>query len=377
VPAVNLTAALESPGLYGFLRQAGISEMREPEFYGLALALGGMEVSMQELLKLYAMLANGGRLKPLRLLHDGTGLPEGEALLSPEAAFITLKMLQGNPPPRRQHLPGSLVEERPVAWKTGTSFAFRDAWAVGLAGPYVLAVWVGNFDGEGNPAFVGRTGAGPLLFDLFAAIAGARGELVETTLPRQGLNVKQVPMCAETGDLPGRHCPCTTPGWFIPGVSPIRVSTVHRAIPIDTASGKRACYYDPKTSRFEVYEFWPSDLLAIFRQAGVVRRLPPPFLKQCTLEQQGGGAAPRIASPSEVITYTLRADRLAAERIPFEAVSDADVNTLYWFVDKRLVGQARAGEPLFWPAAAGDYTVSVLDDHGRAAETRMQVRLVN
>jgi penicillin-binding protein 1C len=78
-----------------------------------------------------------------------------------------------------------------------------------------------------------------------------------------------------------------------------------------------------------------------------------------------------------VITYTLRADRLAAERIPFEAVSDADVRSLYWFVDNRLVGQARAGEALFWQAAAGDFTVSVLDDHGRAAEARMQVRLIN
>lgn len=378
VPAVNLAAALEGAGLYGFLERAGIGGMREPAFYGLALALGGMEVSMQELAGLYAMLANGGRHRPPAMLRDGAPRPAGEPLLSPEAAFITLKMLQENPPPRRQRLPGALVEERPIAWKTGTSYAFRDAWAVGLAGPWVLAVWVGNFDGEGNPAFVGRTAAGPLLFDLFAAIAGARGELAETAVARRDLNVKQIPMCAETGDLPGRHCPRTAPGWFIPGVSPIRVSTVHRAIPIDIASGRRACYYDPKTSRFEVYEFWPSDLLAIFRQAGVVRRLPPPFLGECTLEQQGsGGVAPKIASPSEVLTYTLRADRLAAERIPFEAVSDADVRSLYWFVDNRLVGQVRAGEAFFWPAAAGDFTVSVLDDHGRSSEVRVQVRLVN
>jgi len=378
VPAVNLTAALKEPGLYGFLQQAGISEMREPGHYGLALALGGIEVTMQELVRLYALLANGGRLKPLAMLRTGEAVPPGRALLSPEAAFITLKMLQENPPPQQEQLPGAVVEQHAIAWKTGTSYAFRDAWAVGVAGPYVLAVWVGNFDGEGNPAFVGRTAAGPLLFDLFSALDRTLGERDEVTPPRKGLNVKQIAMCSDTGDLPGRYCPHTTPGWFIPGVSPIKVSTVHRAIPIDKATGRRACYYDPKTTRFEVYEFWPSDLQRIFRQAGVMRRLPPPYLHQCSLEQQGSsGVAPRIASPSEVITYTLRADRLDRERIPFEAVSDADVRTLYWFVDSRLVGQVRAGEVFFWPAEAGDSTVSVLDDHGRASELRMRVRLVN
>ncbi|MEJ2590780.1 MAG: penicillin-binding protein 1C [Candidatus Thiodiazotropha sp.] len=377
VPAVNLTAALKDPDLYAFLRRAGISDMREPEHYGLSLALGGMEVSMRELVRLYAMLANGGRLKPL-LMRQRDATPEaGVPLLSPEAAWITLDMLRDNPPPARERLPGSRTERLPVAWKTGTSFAFRDAWAVGVAGHYVLAVWVGNFDGAGNPAFVGRTAAGPLLFDLLSIIDRTRGGLGESDLAPAGLNLKQVGMCASTGDLPGRYCPHTTPGWFIPGVSPIRVSTVHRAIPIDNASGKRACYHDPQRNHYEVYEFWPSDLARIFRQAGIARRLPPPFLHECSLEQQASdGSPPRIDSPSPIITYTLRADRLARERIPFEAVSDADVKRLYWMVDDRLVGEAEAGSVYLWPAAAGDFTVSVLDDHGRAGETRIRVRLV-
>lgn len=379
VPAVYLTANLQEPGLYGFLQRAGISELREREHYGLSLALGGMEVTMQELASLYAMLANGGRLKPIRMLRNGEASDAGEPLLSPEAAWITLAMLRDNPPPRHRQLPGTQIKEPAIAWKTGTSFAFRDAWSVGVSGQYVLAVWIGNFDGEGNPAFVGRRAAGPLLFDLFSAINEVRGGLGEASgPPRRELNVKQIEMCADTGDLPGRYCPHTVPGWFIPGVSPIRVSTVHRAVPIDKATGKRACYFDPKKSRYEVYEFWPSDLLRIFRQAGIMRRLPPPYLHECSLEQQGsGGAAPKISSPSSVITYTLRADRLEKERIPFEAVSDADVKTLYWFVDNRLVGQSPADKVLFWPAAAGDFTVSVLDDHGRASETAIQVRLVN
>ncbi|MEN8170857.1 MAG: penicillin-binding protein 1C [Pseudomonadota bacterium] len=378
VPAVNLTAALAGPGLYGLLQQTGITGMREPKHYGLALALGGMEVTMEELVGLYAMLANGGEWQPLRSLHGKKQRGDRRQLLSPEASFITLEMLRDNPPPQGEVLHGVVAQGPKIAWKTGTSYAFRDAWAVGVVGPYVLAVWVGNFDGSSNPAFVGRTAAGPLLFDLFGTIERQRGGL-ENEPPEPGLlNVSRIPMCADTGDLPGRHCPRTIPEWFIPGVSPIKVSTVHRAIPIDRASGKRACFYDPATSRFEVYEFWPSDLLQIFRQSGLPRRLPPPFLHDCSLEQQAAtGLAPQIKSPSAVITYTLRADRLAEERIPFEAVTDADVKTLYWFVDNRLAGQGQASELFFWPAAAGDYVVSVLDDHGRGAEVRMQVRLVN
>jgi penicillin-binding protein 1C len=245
-----------------------------------------------------------------------------------------------------------------------------------VVGPYVLAVWVGNFDGSGNPALVGRTAAGPLLFELIEALGLDEGE--GNNRAPEGLNVARVAMCADTGDLPGRYCPSTTEEWFIPGVSPIKVSTVHRAIPIDRASGRRACFHDPASSRLEVYEFWPSDLQQLFRQAGVVRRLPPPFLRDCSLEQQATtGTAPHITAPSEVITYTLRADRLGKERIPFEAVADGDVRTLYWLVDNRLAGQSRAGELFLWPAQAGDFNVSVIDDHGRAAGVRMAVRLVD
>jgi penicillin-binding protein 1C len=311
------------------------------------------------------------------MLRTNEAPDEGIPLLSPEAAWITLAILRENPPPREQQLPGALITPPQIAWKTGTSFAFRDAWAIGVSGQYVLAVWVGNFDGEGNNAFVGRSAAGPLLFDLFSTIDEMRGGLGKATLTRRGLNLTRIEMCADTGDLPGRYCPRTIPNWFIPGVSPIKVSTVHRAIPIDNRTGKRACYYDAKKSHYEIYEFWPSDLLQIFRQAGIVRRVPPPYLQACSLEQQGiSGASPKITSPSRLITYTLRADRLSRERIPFKAVSDSDVKTLYWLIDNRLMGEVDAEKTYFWPAAAGDFTVTVLDDHGRADTLKMRVRLV-
>jgi penicillin-binding protein 1C len=377
VPAVNLTADLKGGGLYKLLQQAGVKRLREPEFYGLALVLGGAEVTMQELVQLYAMLANGGKLKPLRMMHQEVP-PESEIqLLSAEAAFITLDMLRDNPPPNHADLPGSLKKPSWIAWKTGTSYSFRDAWAVGVSNRWVVAVWVGHFNGRGNPAFVGRTAAGPLLFDLLNQLKTHKKKSDRRPLPPPELNLKQVDMCLETGDLPGRYCPHTTPGWFIPGVSPIRVSTVHRAIPIDMATGKRACYFDPRNSRMEVFEFWPSDLARIFQRAGVVRRSPPAYLASCALEQQASrGIAPRIITPSPTVHYTARYGQKQPDPIPFEAVTDADVETLYWFVDNRLVGVSRANDAFIWQAESGRHNVLVIDDHGRTDKVTLKVHAV-
>ena len=90
---------------------------------------------------------------------------------------MTLEMLRRNPRPDQD---GALPVRSgwPVAWKTGTSWGFRDAWSAGLVGPYVVVVWIGNFDGQGNPAFVGVQAAAPLFFRIVDAI-GATSKLVE------------------------------------------------------------------------------------------------------------------------------------------------------------------------------------------------------
>jgi penicillin-binding protein 1C len=98
VPAVWVATQLRDPGLYQFLQSAGVSRMKPESFYGLALALGGGEVTMEELAGLYAMLANQGVLRPLRV-DASSGQDEGVRLLSPEASFVTLDMLRRNPRP--------------------------------------------------------------------------------------------------------------------------------------------------------------------------------------------------------------------------------------------------------------------------------------
>lgn len=371
VPAMTLSAQLSTPTLYQFLRSAGVSKMASERHYGLALTLGGGEVTLEETATLYAMMANRGKLAPLRYLADEPQ-SEGIRMLSEEASFMTLDMLRSAPRPE-----DSFARRRSgvqAAWKTGTSWGFRDAWTAGTFGPYVLVVWVGNFDGRGNPAFVGVQAAAPLFFRLVDALS-AQQRLVEPVY-RQPPRLERVEVCSASGDLPNAECPQVVSTWYIPGVSPIRVSQIHRRVWIDTRSGEQACPpYDPKFTRSEVYEFWPTDLLQLFAQAGMPRRRPPPPA-DC-LRDVPTGTPPQITSPVIAVTYTVRTVRVGREPIPLAANADSEVRRLHWFVDDSYIGTGTPGIAIGWnPTRAGRYIVRAVDDRGRADSRELSVELV-
>jgi penicillin-binding protein 1C len=368
VPAVWVSSQLRQPSFYQFLQGAGVRDLKSESFYGLALTLGGGEVTMEELAGLYAMLANGGVLQPLRVEAPGRR-GEGVRLLSPEASFVTLDMLRHNPRPDDD---GTIpVRSRwPVAWKTGTSWGFRDAWSAGVVGPYVLVVWIGNFDGQGNPAFIGVDAAAPLFFRIADALNLARpAEDVPVFTPPPG--VARVAVCSGSGDLPNSDCPHTVETWYIPGKSPIRVSQLHRSVAIDSQTGRPVCPPYPAATRFEVFEFWPSDMLTLFRTAGMPRRAPPP-LPACATEDRM--EPPRIASPLRNVTYALRSST-SPEHITLDASVAADVQRVFWFDGRALIGMRAAGEgPLSWrPAVAGAHLIRIVDDHGRSAERDVNI----
>lgn len=376
LPAVYVATRLQKPTFYRFLRDAGIGQMREESHYGLALVLGGAEVTMEELARLYAMLANGGVMRPLRHLQ-AEPVTEGFRSLGEESAFLVLDILEHNPRPGQAFRSEWTRTNRPVYWKTGTSFAFRDAWSIGIVGPYVLAVWVGNFDGEGNPAFVGVDAAAPLMFDIIDAIHAQEPNL-PPTVTRTPENLTRVEVCALSGHLPGRHCHHTVPTWFIPGVSPIKTCEVHRAVTVNIHTGQRTCRPGTADTRTEVYEYWPSDLLKLFRQAGIPRRVPPAESPECPLDSRAAhGQPPQITSPQTGLAYPLRAKRIGKETIPLQAVTDADVRSVYWFIDEKLLGKSNSGQAFFWSAKPGTFMVRAVDDQGRADVREIKVIVVN
>ena len=123
--------------------------LKSAEHYGISSVIGSINISLLELVKLYSAISNGGTLKNISFLKEEPIKEEGE-ILSKEASFVLFDMLSYNPLFKHKKIYNYQGELVKVAWKTGTSFAFKDAWAIGNFGDYVLGVWVGNFDGKSN-----------------------------------------------------------------------------------------------------------------------------------------------------------------------------------------------------------------------------------
>ena len=373
VPAVAVAAKLSKPGLYDFMRLAGVEKLQSESHYGLALVLGGGEVTPEELARMYAMLANGGVARPVHYTKPAAGERPVEPmrLLSEEAAFITLDMLRHTP------RPDTTQPARPaIAWKTGTSWGFRDAWTAGVFGRHVLVVWVGNFDGSSNPALVGVDAAAPLFLRMVDALRADRldpGELAT----RQPPALRQVEVCAATGGLPngeGALCPVRTSTWFIAGKSPIQISRLHRAVWVDERSGQVVCGPQPH-ARQELVEQWGSDMQKLFRQAGLPRAGAP---ADACAEAAGAGAdeaAPLITSPLRGVAHTVRVGK--PEPLVLRAEAASGTKTVYWFADGALVGRARPGEGIAWMpdlAQSGRrYLLRAVDDAGRAESRELVV----
>jgi penicillin-binding protein 1C len=372
VPAVTLASELSHPAFYEFLRNADVSLPKPASFYGLSLPLGGAEVTMEDLVRLYSALANGGELQPLRRFTEEPAAKKKNRIFSPEAAFLTLDMLGQIPRPGMTN--ADLSRSAPVFWKTGTSHGFRDAWSVAVFDHYVLAVWIGNFDGKRNAAFIGRTAAAPLLFQMIDGLRAREPARFAPHLPPPELNLKRVEFCAVSGQLPTAFCPHRTESWFIPGISPIATCDVHREVLVDASTGLRVAQDDgTRTLKREVYEFWPSDLLALFERAGVPRKLPPPFSPAMDNELLSrGGHAPKINLPANEMTISQQSAN--SPGIPLRAETETGVRKLYWFADKTFLGACDAHEVLCWKPAPGVYQLIALDDHGRSASRSVILR---
>ncbi len=174
VPAVKLLDAVNPTRLMVRFRRAEVQPSLPPnETPGLAIGLGGVGITLKDLVQLYTALANNGQ--PVRIGDGVTGIPgkiDGEPLLEPVAVWNIADILSGVIPP-------ASAPQRGIAYKTGTSYGYRDAWSVGYDGRYVLGVWVGRPDNGAVPGLTGYGTAAPILFEGFA-----KSGIATTPLPR-------------------------------------------------------------------------------------------------------------------------------------------------------------------------------------------------
>lgn len=365
IPAVSLASKLSKPSLYDFLKLAQIQKLQSEQHYGLALVLGGGEVTMEELAQLYAILPNHGEWRELQYLQNSQNNQQPIRLLSDEAAYIVLDMLRKTP------RPDTFSEAHPaIAWKTGTSWGFRDAWTAGVFGRYVLVVWVGNFDGASNPALIGLETAAPLFMRMVDALRAQQldaGAFVTT----QPANLQHVTVCAASGDLPNKECPVTTQAWFIPGKSPAKISTLHRTVLVDSRTGLVVCEPNEFTKP-QVFEYWPSDMQSLFKRAGMPLRKPPEDKCNGVVNQE---QTLNIITPMRGVTHLQRIRRADALLLRAEASASSDV--LYWFADNALIGQTKPSETMSWlPPHTGKYGLRVVDANGNSDTREITVESV-
>jgi penicillin-binding protein 1C len=163
VPAIELLDRVGASRLSSRLKQAGADlVLPKDEAPGLAMGLGGVGVTLQDLVQLYSGIARLGNVRPLReIMRADDGERDPLRLMDQVAAWQVGNVLMGTPPPEN-------APHNRIAFKTGTSYGYRDAWSVGFDGRMTIGVWVGRPDGAPVPGLVGRTTAAPILFDAFA-----------------------------------------------------------------------------------------------------------------------------------------------------------------------------------------------------------------
>ncbi len=377
IPAINLLKEIGTNNFYKILSESGVGNLKSPEHYGVSVALGGAEVSMLELADIYATMANLGTRRAIRFLRD---VPDNKTtqILSPEAFFLTLDMLTHQSIPTKQ-IPFAKNNRAPMRhyWKTGTSSSYRDAWTAGIFGDFVLIVWVGNFDGTPNNAFSGARAAAPIYFALSDAVGdyyhGIGHPIQDNNFMTPELNIISVEMCTIGGGIAGPYCPSTEKTYFIPGKSPITRNTVHRMIPIDNATGLRACKSDSKTTHNEIYEFWDSEYLDLFKRAGIKRNTPPKYMPNCDInETMDDQIAPVILYPIADTKIVITSDQ-DYERVGFIALGATNDAKLIWFLDDKVLGSTKNGEPLEYNVPMGDHKLSVTDTNGTTTEMEFSV----
>lgn len=377
IPAINLLRKIGTRNFYNILAASGVTNLKSPEWYGISVALGGAEVSMFELADIYATMANLGMRYDI-ITNTDTPRGDGKQILTPEAFFITLDMLARQSTPTK-NIPFARKQTETLRhyWKTGTSSSFRDAWTAGIFGDFVLIVWVGNFDGTPNNAFSGAKAAAPIYFSLAETVekyyAANGAPLHNNNFMRDNLNIAEIEMCDGVGGLAGKYCPKTVRAYFIPGKSPIETSSVYRAVPIDNATGLRACTYDAATTHMAVFEFWDAEYLDMFRRAGITRDTPPPFMPGCDLDDiVETRAAPVITSPLDGTRAVIVSDK-NHEPVAFQAVSDMPAAKIFWFLDDEMIGTTLSGQTFTHHVSIGTHTVRITDEMGGGARINFSV----
>ncbi len=373
VPYVDLLARIGLDAFLGALRDAGVTHLDpRPGHYGLAAAIGGLELTPLELAGALTPLAHDGRARPVAVTQDptrGDGPAAGLPIVRAGAAWLTREALRRRDrpdfPARRDlaRLPSTL------AWKTGTSYGHRDAWAAAMSPDRVVVVWLGNLDQTPSRHLVGAEAAGGVLFDLVEALGSAHD-----ADPRPA-ELVPVATCAWSGHALGAHCLHAATTWALPDAVAPQRCPFHTVVDIDPQTGLRlgpGCRGEGPSEPRAVLSL-PAEVRGWLRTRGAAGPEAPSLAPGCAPASR---SAPAILSPRRGEVVLLAPGLPASEQEVALRATAAPGARLSWFVDGRLLGQVAGDEALWWAPRAGTRTLTVVDDAGRSATITAQVEIM-
>ena len=382
VPAVHLLRSYGVPRFKELLENAGMTTLdRQAEEYGLSLILGGAEGRLYEITAIYARLASFlqyGHVPEISFCQDASAADADSKALhepardssfpfgDPDAIWWTFDALKEvNRPDEMDWRQISSI--RKIAWKTGTSYGFRDAWAIGVTPEYAIGVWAGNADGEGVPGLSGATAAGPVMFDLFNMMP-ATGWFRE---PVYGEYV-EAEVCSLSGHLKGQYCD-TADTLYLPKNSLRSIPCPYHLPAYVSADGScRTSASDAGARQCSIFHLPPA-------MEWYYRRHHPEYVP---LLPGGSGTAYGNASvPMEFIypesgsTITIPLQLSGRRKGIVCSLAHSDDNaTVYWHLDNSYIGETRYLHQMTLSPAPGDHIITVTDSEGNTLSTRITVK---
>lgn len=328
-PAVRVFRKVGPPSVLDLLRVAGFHSLNMPAgHYGDSLILGGGEVTLLQMAEAYGALATLGVRRTPRFLPEDS-FPEGR-IASESAAFLVADILKDTA--RLLPIHGRRIELQQgwFAFKTGTSYGFRDAWTAAYTPRYTVIVWVGDPSGSPHPELVGLSAAAPAIVEILRNLpAGGWYEKPD--------GVEQRAVCTLSGAPPSPPCPSTRTDLAIKGISssvPCKIHVLKDGAPTVV---------------------WPVE----FEDFALRRAL-----------DIDGGKPVSIISPHPGARYFITP--LGGEQ-KFALKSEGAALPVYWFVGGLFAGKQERADPVFWTLKEGRFTVSLVDGRGRTASSWMVV----
>ncbi|MEA1875742.1 MAG: penicillin-binding protein 1C [Bacteroidota bacterium] len=357
VPAVRMLREYGILRFYDQLKGMSISTLsRSAENYGLTLILGGAEVTLWDIVQLYS-----GWARQLDLLSEGP--------LSSEAIYLTFEAMKRVKRPENEAGWDQFLSAHPVAWKTGTSFGYRDAWAVGVSRKYTVGVWVGNGDGEGRPGLTGSTAAAPVLFDLVRILPD--GEWFEPPVEQ----MEEVVICRESGMRAFEHClhrdtiQIPAKGLETP------VCPFHIGITLDQ-SGRYRVHGNCYPIENMLHKKWfvlPPGMDAFYKGKNPFYRSLPPWMNGCLPDAH--------YSPIEIL-YPHQGEEIflpvnvsgGKESIIAEAAHVNPSLSVFWFLDENFLGTTRGIHKMTLQPSIGSHRISLTDAEGNSVERMFRIK---